>query len=110
MFFKVLLQKLCVFVIKGLMAMIAVNSFVLVNLCVAIEGTAHLKETHHPVRVTMVLMEVRASVVCLNIQDLNVTNALQTLSAGQLGAMFHVFTGMQPDKTKTNVPAILVPP
>lgn len=49
------------------MVMIVVNLFVLVNLCVVIEGIVYLKEIYYFVCVIMVLMEVCVSVVCFNI-------------------------------------------
>lgn len=61
--FKVLQKRLCVYVIKDLMATIVVNLFVLVSLCVITEETALFKVPRQPADVTMVLRDVHVNVV-----------------------------------------------
>lgn len=78
--------QLFAFVIKDLMALTAVSLSVLVSPCVATEGTARCKATYQHASVTMDSMDVRASAVCRNLQDLNATNASQTTLAGQSDA------------------------
>lgn len=61
--FKVLQKRLCVYVIKDLMATIVVNLFVLVSLCVTTEETALFKVPRQRADVTMVLRDVHVNVV-----------------------------------------------
>lgn len=61
--FKVLQKRLCVYVIKDLMATTVVNLFVLVSLCVTTEETALFKVPRQPADVTMVLRDVHVNVV-----------------------------------------------
>lgn len=72
--FKVLQKRLCVYVIRDLMATIVANSFVLVSLCVATGDTALFKVPRQPANVTMVLMVAHVNVVYLSSLDLNATN------------------------------------
>ena len=102
-------QRLCAFVIKALTAMTAVNSFALVSLCVATEGTVRYKATYQPVSVTMVLTGVHANGVYRSLQDLNVINALQTTSAGQSAATFIVSMATQQGKTKISARVTMTP-
>ena len=63
MLFKVLQERLCVYVIKDLMATIVVNSFVLVSLCATTEDTALFKMPRQPADATMVLRDVHVNAV-----------------------------------------------
>ena len=72
---RALRPRLCAFVILDLMAMIVVNSFVLVSPCVATEGNALCKVTCQLAVATTVLTVVRVNGAYRSSLDQNVTSA-----------------------------------